>query len=694
VPRNVPLGNGSLLVNFDAAYQVRDIYFPHVGLENHVGGHPCRLGVWVDGQFSWVSDDSWKRTLLYEEDATVTSVRLECEHPKIVLRVTDAVDFAVPLLMRRFVVEPGAGRDVRIFLHHDFHLYGSAIGDTAFYAPDMRAVVHYKDKRYFVVGGRGASGAIDAFAVGNKKLGGAEGTWRDAEDGVLSGNPIVQGTVDSTVAIYPPGNIHDERVAYAWLGAGTNMDEVQLLNKRAADDPELFIRRTENYWRLWANKEQTNFGQMPQRLVDLYKRSLLIVRLQIDDQGAILAANDSDIQEFAGDTYSYVWPRDGALVAYALDEAGRHELANKFFRFCANVIHRDGYFLHKYNADETLASSWHPYYQDGKSRLPIQEDETALVLWSLWHHFELTRSIETVRDFYNRLIIPAANFLAGYVDRNGLCRPSYDLWEERWGIHAFTLGSVYGGLVAGAHFATAFGELDQAEVYTQAAAKLKDATLKELYDRRTRRFARMLSVDDRGAYTPDMTMDSAIFGLWQFGMFSPDDPEMVSTLDVVFDRLWIKTPVGGVARYENDYYHQVSHDIANVPGNPWFICTMWRARYTIARAKNHDELQPALDLLQWVADRALPSGVLAEQVNPLDNQPLSVAPLTWSHAEYVTTFLAYLDKLSSLDRCPTCDRPSYRRERRRELARKLSAGVAKTRVVHPRPMEVVAPATS
>jgi hypothetical protein len=68
--------------------------------------------------------------------------------------------------------------------------------------------------------------------------------------------------------------------------------------------------------------------------------------------------------------------------------------------------------------------------------------------------------------------------------------------------------------------------------------------------------------------------------------------------------------------------------------------------------------------------------------------------LTWSHAEYVTTFLAYLDKLSTLERCPTCDRPSYRRERRRELARKLTSGVAKTRVIHPRPLEAAAPATS
>ena len=76
MPRDIPVGNGSLLVNFDQTYQLRDLYWPHVGQENHTEGHPCRFGVWVDGQFSWVSDDGWQRTLDYEHDTLVTQVTL------------------------------------------------------------------------------------------------------------------------------------------------------------------------------------------------------------------------------------------------------------------------------------------------------------------------------------------------------------------------------------------------------------------------------------------------------------------------------------------------------------------------------------------------------------------------------------------------------------------------------------------
>lgn len=40
--RDIPVGNGSLLVNFDDKYQSRDICFPLVGQENHTEGFPSR----------------------------------------------------------------------------------------------------------------------------------------------------------------------------------------------------------------------------------------------------------------------------------------------------------------------------------------------------------------------------------------------------------------------------------------------------------------------------------------------------------------------------------------------------------------------------------------------------------------------------------------------------------------------------
>ena len=123
------------------------------------------------------------------------------------------------------------------------------------------------------------------------------------------------------------------------------------------------------------------------------------------------------------------------------------------------MITEDGYFLHKYNPDGSPASSWHPWVLKGNAAMPIQEDETALVVWALWRHYFRYRDIEFIRPLWVDVVQKAADFMARYRDpRTGLPLPSYDLWEERWGVHAFTVATVYGGLKAARNFAVCFGD--------------------------------------------------------------------------------------------------------------------------------------------------------------------------------------------------------------------------------------------
>ena len=41
MPRDLPIGNGGLLIGFDLSYEIRDIYYPNVGQENHTMGCPA-----------------------------------------------------------------------------------------------------------------------------------------------------------------------------------------------------------------------------------------------------------------------------------------------------------------------------------------------------------------------------------------------------------------------------------------------------------------------------------------------------------------------------------------------------------------------------------------------------------------------------------------------------------------------------
>lgn len=658
MPRDIPVGNGSLLVNFDSTYQLRDLYWPHVGLENHTAGHPFRFGVWVDGQFSWVSQDDWQRHLEYEPATLVTNVSLANNRLGVRLLVKDVVDFHENLYLRQVTIhnDRDQEREVRLFFSHDFHINGYEVGDSAYYEPERKALFHYKGKRWFLINAAKESQGktdlgLDQWAVGTKEINGQEGTWRDAEDGYLSGNAVAQGSVDSTGALHLLVSGHGEAKGWYWIAVGEDFDSVIRINRNIRErGADTYLERTRQYWKLWADKEPNDALGLSPELTDLYRGSLLIVRSQIDNGGAIIAANDYDITTFARDTYSYMWPRDGALVSAALIDAGYSEVTRRFFEFCHNVVTPEGYLLHKYTPDGALASSWHAWYANGQKQLPVQEDESALVVWALWKHFERFRDVEFVKPLYRGLIIRIANWLTSYRNTDdGLPLPSWDLWEERRGILGWTVASTWAGLQAAGNFAEAFGEDHLAAHYRKTADEIKTGVEKQLWSPNLNRFVRMINRREDGGWDVDMELDSSLFGLWYFGMFPADDPRIVSTMKAIRDQLWIKTDVGGVARYENDYYHQVSDDKTNVPGNPWFICTLWLAEWQIAVANSTDDLKPALDILNWTARHTLQSGVMAEQVHPYSGAPLSVSPLTWSHATLVLTIRELLAKQNSIN---------------------------------------------
>src|SRR5690242_7356477 len=125
MPRDIPVGNGSLLVNFDKDYLLRDFYFPYVGLENHTLGHPFRFAVWADGEFSEMGPD-WQKEIRYFDDTLITEVK--AVHAKLALELTcyDVVDFHLNAYLRKIVVKnlKNTNRDVRLFFSHDFHISG------------------------------------------------------------------------------------------------------------------------------------------------------------------------------------------------------------------------------------------------------------------------------------------------------------------------------------------------------------------------------------------------------------------------------------------------------------------------------------------------------------------------------------------------------------------------------------------
>jgi glucoamylase len=250
--------------------------------------------------------------------------------------------------------------------------------------------------------------------------------------------------------------------------------------------------------------------------------------------------------------------------------------------------------------------------------------------------------VEFISQVYRRLVVKAAEFMQEYRDTGtGLPKPSFDLWEEKIGTFTSTAACVCSALSSAAEFAKVFYDSERQETLNKVAVQMKEGVLTLLYDEKADRFIKAIYPDGNR----DLVVDSSLAFTFLCDTLDAESKEVTETMNAIRDRLWVDPGIGGLARYENDEYHRVSKD---VQGNPWFICTLWLARWYIKTAKSIRDLKKALDIFSWTVKRALPSGVLAEQLNPFNASPISVSPLIWSHAEFVIAVCEYLDKHQQL----------------------------------------------
>lgn len=654
--RALTLGNGSLLVCIDKHGFVRDFYYPYVGLENHVSGHKHRIGVSVNGKFSWIDDGSWDISIGYKPETMVGYLVCKNNSLNISIVMEDLVYNESDIFMRQVdIYNHSEGIiDVKLFFHQVFHISENKKRNTAFFDPTHNAVVHYKGRRVFVVNGQTDHGtAIDDYTVGAYQFEGKEGSYKDAEDGVLTKNAVEHGSVDSVIRFCASCESNKKSRIYYWIAAGKSLDEAYELNDMVLrKTPEGILHSTESYWQAWLNTQPIHAEPLTKKQKRLFDTSLFILRSHFDKGGSVIASADSEMIEYGKDDYSYMWPRDAAFIVEALDDAGYDEVTKHFFLFCKDVLHQDGYLHHRFRPDKALGSTWHSttsqreWLKDKILQLPIQEDESAAVIHALWNHYEHTKDLEFIELLYKPLIEKIAQFLMHFVDQEtDLPLPSYDLWEEKIGVSTYTCACVYGGLMAAAKFSELLDKRNHMREYQDAAKKIKAAAIEHLYSEKLQSFVRIANLVN-GQIIHDETVDaSSLFGLWHFGMLSQDHKLFKNTVKAVKERLRNPGSTRGYIRYERDNYFRDT----DLP-NPWFITTLWEVqRRLVQPTVSQEDLEYATEVFDWVCEHMYMSGVLAEQLGPQLGHSLSATPLVWSHAVYVKTVLMYLQKKKDLE---------------------------------------------
>jgi GH15 family glucan-1,4-alpha-glucosidase len=157
---------------------------------------------------------------------------------------------------------------------------------------------------------------------------------------------------------------------------------------------------------------------------DLARRSIEVILEGQSSSGAFIASPSFS-------QYGYCWLRDGSFAAEAMSRVGRRESAERFFDWCAEIVRRDpaGPWDSRYRLDGSPdPTTWWPHRQ---------LDGPGLWLWAMRNH--------VARHGPNRRWDDAARETTAYL-RGRWSDPCFDWWEERDGVHATTLASIWAGI--------------------------------------------------------------------------------------------------------------------------------------------------------------------------------------------------------------------------------------------------------
>lgn len=213
----------------------------------------------------------------------------------------------------------------------------------------------------------------------------------------------------------------------------------------------------------------------------------------------------------------------------------------------------------------------------------------------------------------------------------------FDLWEEVYGTHFFTVLSQYGAIKSGAALATLAGLNSHAATYSEALTKIEEFIVETflgytlLFEHSPIYLANRRGLDSASILA--VTGLSALAG-WTEQINGPllintTDPRLFNTMELLVTDFRVRYPInqanpGGIGRYPEDVYDGIGVS----QGNPWFLTTAAMAEAFIL-CGDPDMAYPHMGFI--AAHRAADS--LSEQINRYTGYMQGAASLTWSYTQ-------------------------------------------------------------
>lgn len=586
------------------------------------------------------------------------------EHPEFKEPVTVRIEGCVfeNSLREQFVIEKVSHEFACFVLHwHQPEIGGASLLQTTYAHLASGALVSYRNGNYFSAkllqagsfvapayascaqmqsGGcaiRDFSVALSRTLTTLKQMG--SGAPRAVRLQVLSrwqqlqSEPIATGTSQGLM-VWP---VEPDRPVELSIGWHSTLESAVARHPSPFASARASVLASDEAWLMKMNERKP--VDLPDMVDALYQRSLLTLKQMQDPGGGIIAAPEFQFEFTACGGYGYCWGRDAGFISLAMDTAGLHEESAHFYQYMAKCQSEDGSFLHRHDMDGHLGPSWGL----------LQPDETGSVLFGLWKHVQLSGRKETAAPLRG-MVERAAQWLnTCRFDGSSWPAEGFDLWEEREGVHLYSVAAVIAGLSAAAQLAEHMGWTSPVGVWRERATQLSQLLEEHLVSDQVAgetSFARTLflknatrqpSLQNVGTnadgnnsllqpqrWMSDFVVDISLLGVVEPFNALPQNvaAKMLPALCKSMRRHLWRSGVGGIGRYEGDHYRD---------GQPWILTTLWLA---LAAARCGDKALTT-ECLAWVLAHTPREGQLPEQIDPHTGEPSWVMPLTWSHAMFV-----------------------------------------------------------
>lgn len=387
------------------------------------------------------------------------------------------------------------------------------------------------------------------------------------------------------------------------------------------------------FWRDWLAGGHPQPVASP-ALKRLYTRSLLALKLMQYTSGAFVAAVTASLPAtpLGSDNWDYrfCWLRDGCYSASALDRAGFHAEARRFYEFALGLQTASGEWpqplvtVDGLPPDEVICADLRGPRGEGPIRFgnaaarQVQLDSAGHVIHGLYEHAQLTGDRAWLRRVW-----PHVRRGADWVVVNW-SRSEHGIWEFRertshW-VHGKTLCWV--ALDRASRIAGDLGHVRFARRYAGEAERVARDVLNRGWNDGRRAFLQ--------TYDADAPLDASVLALEEYGLLPADDPRFRATLDAfgAFGSFSADRVAADGARGLNMWGAFTRYERAAFP---FYLPTLW-----VARALAHSgDARAARRLLHLCARCATDLGLMAEHFDPRTGEQHGNFPQAFSHEEWI-----------------------------------------------------------